>query len=172
MAGEEGGNGTVPADAIFGSFSDVMKSVSASIKAIGTPSSGKEFNNLEIDVDALVECCQGLCSATVLISEPRVLDNFVADESSGLRLLLTQALIMGSIRNSDVQGLSTLPEKEARFWHLSVVREATMANQTLSILTNALALTPSLLAHLNENTSNISFPSSWTIPTMRMQGMP
>ena len=88
LAGEEEGDGTVPTDAIFGSFSNVMKSVSASIKANGTPSSGKEFNNLDIVVDVLVECCQGLRSATVLISEPRVLDNFVADESSGLRLLL------------------------------------------------------------------------------------
>ena len=84
-------DGTMPADAIFGSFSDVMKSVSASIKSIGIFSSGKEFNNLDIDVDALVECCQGLRSATVLISEPGVLDKFVADESGGLRLLLAQA---------------------------------------------------------------------------------
>jgi hypothetical protein len=34
---------------------------------------------------------------------------------------------MGSLRNSDVQGLSTLPEKEARFWHLSLVRLAVMS---------------------------------------------
>ena len=84
-------DGSMPADAIFGSFSDVMNSVSASIKAIGIAPSGKEFNNLDIDVDALVECCQGLRSATVLISEPGVLDKFVADESGGLRLLLAQA---------------------------------------------------------------------------------
>ena len=58
-----------------------------------------------------------------------------------------------SIRNSDVQGLNTLPKKEARFWHLSLVQEATMADQTLSILTNVLASTPSLSAHLDEDTS-------------------
>ena len=60
---------------------------------------------------------------------------------------------MGSIRNSGVQGLSTFPKKEARFWHLSLVQEATMADQTLSILTNMLALTSSLSAHLDKDTS-------------------
>ena len=34
---------------------------------------------------------------------------------------------MGSLRNNDVQGLSTLPEKEARFWHLCLVRLAVMS---------------------------------------------
>ena len=87
-----------------------------------------------------MECCQDLRSATVLISEPRVLDNFVADESSGFRLLLAQALIMGSIRNSDVQGLSTLPEKEVRFWHLSLVHLAVMPRSKMPDTTSPLSL--------------------------------
>jgi hypothetical protein len=38
---------------------------------------------------------------------------------------------MGSIRNSDVQVLSTLPKKEARFWYLSLVRLAVMSRSKM-----------------------------------------
>ena len=81
----------VSGDAIFESFSGVFKSVSASIKACCNSFSNKEFKNLEIDVEELMECCQGLRSSTVLISEPRVFDKLIADESGGLRLLLARA---------------------------------------------------------------------------------
>lgn len=74
----------------FSPLSDVMESVSASIKAISN-TQDKDLADLEIDINELMECCLGLRSTTVLASEPRVLHKLVADESSTLRVLLAHS---------------------------------------------------------------------------------
>ena len=108
----------LPFGGFLNSFSNAIHSVSSSIKTFSN-GSDKEFNSLGLDVKELMGCCQGIRSATILLSERRVLDTLTTDESSGLQLLLARALLMGSL---DIHGLSTLPEKESRFWHLLLVR--------------------------------------------------
>lgn len=41
--------------------------------------------------------------------------------------IFRNSLFIGSLQNNDVQGLSTLPQNEARFWHLCLVRLAVMS---------------------------------------------
>jgi len=112
----------LPAD-IFSPMSDVMKSVSSSIKAhINTQD--KETAELDIDANELMKCALGLRSTTVLTSDPTALQKFVTDESSSLQLLLAHALQMASLRTESTEGLSSLPSLEARIWHLLSVRLA------------------------------------------------
>mmetsp|Transcript_32185 Transcript_32185/g.67666 ORF Transcript_32185/g.67666 Transcript_32185/m.67666 type:complete len:3523 (+) Transcript_32185:112-10680(+) len=113
----------LPAKDIFSPLLDVMKSVSADINAISN-TQDKGLTELETNANELMQCCLGLRSTAVLISEPKVLRKFVADESSGLRVLLAYALLMGSLQTDSLHGLSSLPSLEARVWHLLSVRSA------------------------------------------------
>lgn len=113
----------LPANSTFSPLLNVMKSVSASMSAIRN-TQGKGLTELDINSNDLMSCCLGLRSTTVLTSEPKVLRKFIADESSGLRLLLAHALIMGSLQTNSNYGLSALPSLEARVWHLLSVRSA------------------------------------------------
>lgn len=79
----------LPAIDIFGPLSDIMKPVLSAIKSISNVPS--KPLKLDLDTCSMMGCSMGLRSTTVLISEPKVLQKFVADESSGLRLLFARA---------------------------------------------------------------------------------
>lgn len=110
---------------VFNQMSKTIQSVSYLIKSI----SNKELSELDIDPTELIESSLSLRSATVLTSKPKLIHKYLDDESSGLQLLLAHALQIGSLRNKNIQGLSSLSSLEARIWHLLLVRLAVKARK-------------------------------------------